>query len=176
MSASIISDRFTTELDQPFVVFLIGMRVNQITAVRRWMAVGRAMSQMLPVLEAHPQKGFLGGESFFRFAPLTSLLLSYWRSFEDLEHFARSKDEPHLKAWQDFYRQGGTDGKVGIWHETYMVEPGKYEVVYVNMPLFGLSKATGNAIPVRDYRNKARARAAGKAVELAPELEISEVV
>jgi hypothetical protein len=32
------------------------------------------------------------------------------------------------------------DGRVGVWHETYVVEPGNYENIYVNMPPFGLGK------------------------------------
>ncbi|HEX2620602.1 MAG TPA: DUF4188 domain-containing protein [Phototrophicaceae bacterium] len=174
MSTPIISERFTTEVNEPFVVFLIGARINQMTAVRRWSSVVRAMGQMLPVLYQYPQKGFLGGESFFRLFPVTTVLISYWRSFEDLERFARSKDDPHLAAWQDFYRQGGTDGKVGIWHETYMIEPGKYEVVYANMPLFGLAKATGKPMPTGGHRTKARGRVTGQHVDLAPELEVTE--
>ena len=31
---------------------------------------------------------------------------------------------------------------IGIWHETYLVEPGKFECIYGNMPLFGLAAAT----------------------------------
>jgi len=30
---------------------------------------------------------------------------------------------------------------VGIWHETYIVNPNQFEYVYGNMPLFGLSAA-----------------------------------
>ncbi len=26
--------------------------------------------------------------------------------------------------------------RVGIWHETYLIEPGKFECVYGNMPPF----------------------------------------
>ena len=33
------------------------------------------------------------------------------------------------------------EGPVGIWHETYLVEPGKFECVYGNMPRFGLAAA-----------------------------------
>ncbi|CAM5694173.1 hypothetical protein SANTM175S_00904 [Streptomyces antimycoticus] len=33
-------------------------------------------------------------------------------------------------------------GKVGFWHETYAVPAGAHEAVYVNMPAFGLGKAT----------------------------------
>jgi hypothetical protein len=42
----------------------------------------------------------------------------------------------------------GTDGSVGIWHETYKVAAGDYENIYVNMPLFGLGKA-GTVQPAR---------------------------
>ena len=30
---------------------------------------------------------------------------------------------------------------VGIWHETYLVEPNQFEVFYGNMPKFGLGAA-----------------------------------
>ena len=35
----------------------------------------------------------------------------------------------------------GSNGDVGIWHETYLIEPGQYENVYNNMPAFGLAAA-----------------------------------
>ncbi|WP_374331662.1 monooxygenase family protein [Aestuariivirga sp.] len=28
-----------------------------------------------------------------------------------------------------------------MWHETYVIAPGSYENVYVNMPAFGLGRA-----------------------------------
>src|SRR5271163_2213504 len=40
-----------------------------------------------------------------------------------------------------FNRPVGTGGSIGIWHETYLVEPGKAESIYVNMPVFGLAAA-----------------------------------
>lgn len=169
---AVITDRFTSEMTEPFVVFLVGMRVNKPMLIPKWTWTAMQMGKMLPDLYQHPQKGFLGGESFFRMFPLTTLLLSYWRSFEDLERFARAKDDLHLPVWREFYKRIGTSGDVGIWHETYMIDPGKYEAVYSNMPLFGLSKVTQNPIPLKGYRNKARARIANQDVQLAPELEI----
>src|SRR5258708_36680612 len=79
-------------------------------------------------------------------------MVSYWRSFEDLERFARSKDDPHLAAWQRFTREIGTDGSVGIYHETYAVTPGSYEAFYANMPLFGLAGAPKQAGPGRGHK------------------------
>jgi hypothetical protein len=173
MSDTIIQQRYTTQMDEPFVVFVIGMRVNKFWQVRKWAWVAAQMGKMIPVLYQHPEKGFLGGETFYTFAPLAVQMVSYWRSFDHLERFARSKDDPHLKSWQEFYKRVGMDGSVGIYHETYLVEPGKYEAVYANMPPFGLAKAANNIIPVNQgHRLKARGRLNGREETLQPELEL----
>jgi len=145
--SQIFAGRFTAQTDQAFVVFLIGMRVNKFWSLSKWLPVAQSMAPMLKTLSENPEKGFLGGESFFRFSPVGTLLLSYWHSFEDLENFARSPSEPHLKAWRSFNKAVGTDGSVGIWHETYLVNQGKYEAVYRNMPKFGLAAATSHIPP-----------------------------
>ncbi|GHK04621.1 hypothetical protein SY2F82_64180 [Streptomyces sp. Y2F8-2] len=38
-------------------------------------------------------------------------------------------------------------GKVGIWQETYVVPAGAHEAICMNMPAYGLAKATG-LVPV----------------------------
>ena len=116
------------------------MRINNLFAVRKWLPTLRAMGPMLKELYLHPEKGFLGGEFFVYWRG--PALVQYWRSFEDLERFARNPDDPHLPAWQRFNRTVGSDGSVGIFHETYIVERGNYEAIYGNMPVFGLAKAT----------------------------------
>lgn len=68
-------------------------------------------------------------------------MVQYWRSAEQLFSYAHSKDAAHLPAWREFNKRVGTDGSVGIFHETYLVSAGGYETVYVNMPVFGLGKA-----------------------------------
>jgi len=55
--------------------------------------------------------------------------------------YAKDGEAEHLPAWQSFNKSIGSDGSVGIWHETYAVAPGTYENIYVNMPLFGLGLA-----------------------------------
>ncbi|MBE9192259.1 DUF4188 domain-containing protein [Gloeocapsopsis crepidinum LEGE 06123] len=149
----IMPGRFTAQVDEPFVVFLIGMRINQFFAFSKWIPTARAMAPMLNTLYQHPEKGFLGGENFFYWRGAG--LIQYWRSFEDLERFARNPADPHLAAWQHFSRAIGNDGSVGIWHETYLIEPGNYKAIYGNMPIFGLASATKH-VPITGRRENAR--------------------
>lgn len=96
--SQVFPGRFTAQTNETFVVFLIGFWVNKFWSFSKWISVFRAMSLMPQTLHEHPEKGFLGGGNFFSFSPLTTLLLSYWQSFEDLEKFARNPSEPHLAA------------------------------------------------------------------------------
>ena len=153
--------RFTAQIDESFVVFLIGMRVNNIWAVHKWLPTAQAMSPMLNTLHQYPDKGFLGQESFFRLFPLCTIMTTYWKSFEHLEYFARNTDDPHLEPWRAFNRSIGNDGSVGIWHETYLVQAGQSESIYVNMPVFGLAAAT-NHVPIVSNKETARRRLAEK--------------
>jgi cell shape-determining protein MreC len=49
---------------------------------------------------------------------------------------------------------------VGIWHETYVIDPGKTENVYVNMPAFGFGKV-GNLVAATGKKNTAAERLKG---------------
>ena len=138
--AKIMKGRYAAQTDEPFVVFIIGMRINKFLEFKKWLSVARAMGPMIEVLNKNPQKGYLGGQSFLYWPGVA--LVQYWRSFEDLENFARSPQEPHLSAWKAFHKKISGDGSVGIWHETYMVQPGQSEAIYDNMPIFGLADAT----------------------------------
>lgn len=153
--AQILKGRHTAKIDEPFVVFMIGLRINKLLAFKQWVPAVRAMGPMLRELYEHPEKGFLGAEFFFYWRG--PAVVQYWRSFEDLECFARNPEDPHLPAWRRFNRAVGKDGSVGIWHETYMVQPGNYEAIYSNMPPFGLAKAT-EQIPAVGRRETARRR------------------
>ena len=157
--AKVMPGRYTAQTGEPFVVFLIGMRINRFFAFRKWIPTALAMGPMLRTLFQHPEKGFLGGELIFYWRGVG--LIQYWRSFEDLEKFARNREDPHLRAWQRFNKAIGTDGSVGIWHETYLVEPGRYEAVYGNMPVFGLASATKH-VPAVGRRETARRRLGGE--------------
>ncbi len=157
--AKVFPGRYTAHIEGPFVVFMIGMRVNRFLAFRRWIMTAMQMGPMLRTLYQHPEKGFLGGQIFFTLRG--PALVQYWRSFEDLEHFARNQDDPHLASWKRFNKAVGSGGSVGIWHETYLVQPGQYEAVYGNMPAFGLAAVTQH-VPAVGKRETARRRLGGE--------------
>jgi hypothetical protein len=113
------------------------------------------MAPMLRELHANPSLGFLSAHTsvYWRGAMITQ----YWRSFDDLIGYAQSRDAAHLPAWKAFNQSVGSDGTVGIWHETYQVAAGRSEAIYVNMPRFGLSVA-GTHEPATGGRADARSR------------------
>jgi hypothetical protein len=148
----------TVKLDQPVVLFLVGGMVNDLRAVRKGLFVARALRGMTAWLKQHPETGFITGEVHL-VRPAGMTLISYWRAFEDVEWFARSKDCPHLEAWSRFAREIGTDGSVGIWHETYEITPStRYEAIYTSMGAsFGLM-AAAQAMAADDHSHSARER------------------
>ena len=155
---SIQPGRYTADHDGEIVVFLIGMRINRLRRIRKWLPTAMAMGPMMRELSRDPDKGLLGYESFRR--GRTILQVMYWRGFDDLERFARNPDDPHLPAWRAFNRRVGTGGDVGIFHETYVVAAHASESIYANMPAFGLAKAT-RPVEVARKGQAARTRISG---------------
>jgi Monooxygenase af470-like len=143
--AQVVKGRMTADLDGDFVVFLIGMRINKPWKVHKWLPVAAAMPRMLRALYQRPELGLLGHTMAITAGG--PLLVQYWRSVEQLEAFAREASLPHHPAWRAFNQSVGTNGDVGIWHESYQVRAGAYECVYNNVPRFGLAKA-GLHVPV----------------------------
>jgi len=147
--------RYTAHMDGDFAVFIIGMRVNRLWAVHKWLPVARAMGPMLTELLSNPALGLRHAETLLYWRGVA--LIQYWRSFEHLEQFAREPRATHLEAWKRFNRAVGADGSVGIWHETYLIKANQYESVYGNMPRFGLAMA-GEHLPASGARETARRR------------------
>jgi hypothetical protein len=137
---SVHAERLAGKIDGDFVVFLIGMRINSLWKVHKWLPVATAMPRMLKELQQRPELGLLHYEIW---GGRTTLVVQYWHSVEQLLAYAADKEAEHLPAWRAFNRAVGTSGAVGIWHETYCVSAGCYESVYVNMPEVGLGKAAG---------------------------------
>ena len=153
--ASIVTRRVCAEMDGGFVVFLIGMRVNKPWKFWKWGPVAAAMPKMLIELARQPELGLLHAESQFSFPNVT--VTQYWKSFDALEAYAKARDHAHLPAWQAFNKAVASNGDVGIWHETYVIEPGKYENIYSNMPPYGLG-AAGRIVDAVGGRQAARQR------------------
>jgi len=148
------AERLTANLEGDFAVFLIGMRINKPWKIGKWWPVAQAMPRMLRELAARPESGLLAGEMWFG---RTTIMVQYWRTLDQLLAYAKDRQAQHLPAWRAFNRSVGTDGDVGIWHETYCVSPGTYENVYVNMPPFGLGRA-GALLPAAGARESAHER------------------
>lgn len=155
--------RFTAEMDGDFVVFLIGSQVHKPLKLRQWLPVARAMNTMQREIAQHPEIGCLHIENF---GALRNISVQYWRSFEDLERFARSSDWSHLEAWRQFNKLIRDSGDLGIWHETYLVHAGQFETVYGNMPVFGLA-AAGRHVGV-GAQSTAALRASRRPADTAP--------
>ncbi|MGW2227935.1 DUF4188 domain-containing protein [Streptomyces formicae] len=129
------------------VVFHIGMRINNFRAVRSWWPVFLAMPRMLKELSKDPESGMLGYQVLLGGARLM-YVVQYWESQEKLLAYSAAPDKEHRPAWAAFNRRIREGrGKVGFWHETFVVRAGAHEAVYVNMPEFGLGKAT-TVVPV----------------------------
>ena len=130
----------------------IGMRVNKLWKVHKWLPVFLAMPKMLKELERRPESGFLGCIVGMK------VIVQDGRLFEHLERYARSTDQLHWPAWVAFdKRTGNSREDVGIWHETYLVRAHEYEAVYSGMPPFGLGKV-GPLVPASGRHETARGR------------------
>lgn len=164
MGRKVVPGRFSAARDGSFVVFNIGMRINKLWQVWKWVPTARAMGPMIRELLSKPDSGLLHVETFLQ--GRTILVVQYWDSFEQLAAYARNPDQRHLPAWRAFNQRVGTDGSVGIFHETYLVPAGGYEAVYNNMPRFGLAAATDH-VPV-GTRGQSAAFRAGRATEDTP--------
>ncbi len=147
--------RTTATPDGSFVVFLIGMQVRTWWRPDLWVPVVRAMGRMMRELRAHPELGLVGIMGTGLSNPI--VMIQYWRSIEHLYSFSTSRDRSHMPAWVEYNERIRKTRAVGVWHETYAVDPGKHETLYVNMPPFGLAAAFGS-VPAVGKRFTARGR------------------
>ena len=131
-----INRRIAASIEGDFVVFIIGARINRWWKLHKYLWFLSTMPKMLAEVAAKPESGFLGWQSL----GLTSNM-QYWRSLEHLTAYSRDRDLTHYPYWVKFNKEVGSNGDIGIWHETFLVRAGEYECVYNNMPLHGLAKA-----------------------------------
>ena len=151
-------DRLTVTRPEGFVVFLVGARINRWWMVPVVWAIAMASNRIMRELQRDPERGLLGFESF---SGRTTLTVQYWRSEEDLLAYANDRKGAHVPAWARWARDWVMSGAVGIWHETYVVEPGTYECIYQHMPPFGLGKI-GPLVPAEGSLRTAAGRLAAR--------------
>jgi hypothetical protein len=139
---AIFPGRFTARSDKPIVLFLIGMRINNWLALGDILFMSKTMPAMLRELSGDKDSGMLWYRQHI--SPPLITVQQYWDSFDKLIAYAHDKEAHHFPMWAAFNKRIMKSKNIGIWHETYLVEPGKFECVYGNMPLFGLAAATSH--------------------------------
>ncbi len=149
--ARIITERMAAELGRGFVVFLIGMRINKLWKLHKWVAVARTMGPMIEELMADADSGLIHARAHF--GPRNIFMVQYWASVDQLMDYAANPEARHRPAWTDFHKRIGDSGDVGIWHEAYRIQPGAYEAIYANMPPHGLGVAIGLIDAIGEARN-----------------------
>jgi hypothetical protein len=155
-----IEEKVTAERDDEFVVFQIGMRINALWKIHRWLPILLVAPRMVRELRRDPDSGLLGSRNVVGPGLRNVGFVQYWESFEALRDYARDSDRLHLGAWQDYYAEGTSDdATLGIWHETYVVDPDDCETVYNNMPPFGLAASDGaEIVSATEHRDTAAGR------------------
>lgn len=148
--------RQTVSRPDGFVVFLIGSRLNRWWALPMMWGVASAMGRMMKELTNDPDSGLL---SFENYVGRTTLAVQYWRSLDDLLRYASNRERTHVPAWRRWVKEWGLSGALGVWHETYVIEPGQHETLYNQMPPFGLGKV-GPLVPAEGPLHGARGRLA----------------
>ncbi|MDQ7007645.1 MAG: DUF4188 domain-containing protein [Acidobacteriota bacterium] len=153
----IVSGAVTAIHDRPFVVLLVGLRINKWWRVdHAWQAL-RVFRRLHRELEQNPAEGLLAYQWWWGHPMLS---VQYWESWEHVEAWARRREGGHRQAWTDYAQRLRPAGSIGVWHETYIIEPGKYETVYNAMPLFGLGRAVASVVPARGRAGRASGRIA----------------
>ena len=94
IGAAIYRGRYTAEMPDDFVVFLIGMRVNRPWKVHKWLPVFSAMPRMLRWLDQHPQAGLLKWHNAWINGPAA---VQYWQS---LSNSTASPGQPGNHTWR----------------------------------------------------------------------------
>jgi hypothetical protein len=138
--AKVRPGRVVVDYGEDFVVFTVGMRANKLWKIHKWWPVFTAMPAMLRELAADPSLGLLDSRTVV--SGRAVMVVQYWRSAEHLERYAHAPEHAHRGFWKRFNQAVKDNGDVGLWHELYRVRAGDHETSYVNMPPYGLARAT----------------------------------
>lgn len=115
------------------VLFMVGMRINALWAVHKWLPVTLAMPRMLLEQTRNRDLGMIGTPRSFWSGRIV-MVVQYWRSYEQLESYAKAGEHSHLAAWRAFNRRTKGNRAVAVFHETYVIGQDAHESIYVNVP------------------------------------------
>jgi hypothetical protein len=82
---------------------------------------------MLRALQQNSAKELLGAEQMGAVARCHDG--SQLAKLRRLGKFCSKSFRPHPRAWKDFNQRVGSDGSVGVWHETFLVNGGHFECI-----------------------------------------------
>jgi hypothetical protein len=150
--ASIHHERMAAEMDDGFVIYINGMRLNTPRALPQWLVANWRVARMFRELEADPDSGFLGYTPIF-LGFRKGAAMQYWRSLEDLQRFATDPDGSHVRAWRWYNEEADPDGGLGFWAELYVVEGDSFETFFRNVPPVGIGKSA-EMVPMRDHERR----------------------
>lgn len=96
-------------------VAIFGIQFHTPAGQERYAASGIS-EEMAPALEEAKAEGFLHQERWM--GENSGILFQYWRSYEDLDRWARKL--PHMAWWRWLLENAGED--VSFYHEIYQVK------------------------------------------------------
>lgn len=156
----VLRGRWTANIEGSFCVFLIGVILNGHIPNKEMDNMKRAFDDMVKELESDPEKfGYLGGHGYSsqNIRVDGAMAVQYWRTQEQLMAYARNGMRKHIPAMNWSSKVVKASDHIGFWHESFHVEDGAYECIYVNCPQMLLGKAS-SVIPAVGTRRTARGR------------------
>lgn len=117
---------------QGTVLFLVGMRINKLWAIHKWLPVVIAMPKMIAEQMKNPEIGVIGTPRSFISGRLIQTQ-QYWRSYDLLEKYAADNNRNHFPAWKKFNKASRDNDAVGIYHETYIIKESSHENIFINL-------------------------------------------
>lgn len=126
-------NRTTAIPEDGVILFIVGMRINKIWAIHKWIPVMIAMPRMLVEQIKNREIGVIGTPRTFVSGRLIQVQ-QYWKNYDLLEKYAKDPNSNHLPAWRAFNKAARKNNSVGIYHETYLIKRGANENIYGNLP------------------------------------------
>jgi len=133
----------------------LGLRINTLWKIHKWLPFIRANLAMLDELEAHPDVGMLAYDTKVGIRHFENVV--YWRSFEALRSWALDGSFKHAPSMKQTMDELAASDAAGLWHEVYLIDAASYETVYYNLPPIGLGKAAP-LFPTDGHRKTAAGR------------------